>query len=74
MESSQSFAVLPIAPSTYSAVKACEADPQRRPARAQRDAQLRQDVERVWRVHRRLYGARRLAWHATKVVGNRGGN
>ncbi len=53
-------AVLPIAPATYYETKARQADPARRPARAQRDAALRPEVERVWRAHRRVYGARKV--------------
>ena len=40
--------VLPIAPSTYYEVKAREADESRLPARAARDAQLREQIRRVW--------------------------
>jgi putative transposase len=50
-------AQLPIAPSTYYEQKAREADPSRRPARQQRDAVLRPQVERVWREQRSCYGA-----------------
>ena len=53
-------AVLPIAPSTYSEQKARQADPTRLPARAQREARLRPEIERVWRSHRRVYGAKKV--------------
>ena len=53
-------AVLPIAPSTYYEQKARQADPSRQPARAQRDAQLRPAIERVWQTHRRVYGAKKV--------------
>jgi transposase InsO family protein len=53
-------AVLPIAPSTYYEQKARQADPTRRPARAQRDAQLRPEIARVWQTNRRVYGARKV--------------
>jgi putative transposase len=53
-------AVLPIAPSTYYEQKARQADPTRRPARAQRDAALAPEIERVWRSHRRVYGAKKV--------------
>ena len=53
-------AVLPIAPSTYYVAKACEADPTRRPARAQRDEQRCREIQRVWRANRRVYGARKV--------------
>jgi len=53
-------AVLPIAPSTYYEQKARQADPTRLPARAQREARLRPEIERVWRSHRRVYGAKKI--------------
>jgi transposase InsO family protein len=53
-------AVLPIAPSTYYEQKARQADPTRLPARAQRDAVLRPEIERVWRTHRQVYGAKKV--------------
>ena len=53
-------AVLPIAPSTYYEAKAREADPSRVPARLTRDAQLRAEIDRVWRANRRVYGARKV--------------
>lgn len=52
--------VLPIAPSTYYASKAREADPSLRSARARRDEELRADVQRVWEENRRVYGARKV--------------
>jgi len=52
--------VIPIAPSTYYEVKARHADPARQPARAQRDARLRPEIERVWRANRRVYGAKKV--------------
>ncbi len=53
-------AVLPIAPSTYYEQKAREADATRQPARAQRDAQLRPEIARVWQANRRVYGAKKV--------------
>jgi transposase InsO family protein len=53
-------AVLPIAPSTYYEAKAREADPTRLPMRARRDAQLRPEIDRVWRANRRVYGAKKV--------------
>jgi len=53
-------AVLPIAPSTYHEHKARQADPSRLPARTQRDAELSQQVARVWRENRQVYGARKV--------------
>jgi len=53
-------AVLPIAPSTYYAHKVRERDPSQCSARAQRDAALRPEVQRVWNENRRLYGAMKV--------------
>jgi len=44
-------AVLPIAPSRYYELKGRERDPHRRPARARRDEQLGEHIDRVWREH-----------------------
>jgi transposase InsO family protein len=52
--------VLAIAPSGYYEHRAREADPSRRPARAQRDEQLRGEILRVWNANRRVYGARKV--------------
>jgi putative transposase len=52
--------VLPIAPSTYYEQKARENDPTRLPARAQRDAVLSDEIERVWKENRRVYGAHKV--------------
>ena len=51
---------LPIAPSTYYEQKAREADPSRLPARVVRDAELREEIERVWKEHFGVYGARKV--------------
>ena len=53
-------AELPIAPSTYYEHKARAADPTRVPRRARWDAQLRPEIERVWRANRRVYGAKKV--------------
>ena len=53
-------AVLPIAPSSYYEHKAREVDPQRLPARAQRDAELRAQIQRVWEENFRVYGVRKV--------------
>ena len=53
-------AVLPIAPSTYYALKQCEADPSLRSLRAQRDERLRGDIGRVWRENFEVYGVRKV--------------
>jgi transposase InsO family protein len=52
--------VLPIAPSTYYAQKAIEADPAKRSARAIRDAGLCEEVERVWKENFGVYGVRKV--------------
>jgi transposase InsO family protein len=62
-------AVLPIAPSTYYEQKARQADPTRQPARAQRDARLWPEITRVWRAHRRVYGAKKL-WKQLRREGH----
>ncbi len=51
---------LPIAPSTYYEQKAREADLSRLPDRAVRDAQLREEIERVWKEHFGVYGVRKV--------------
>jgi transposase InsO family protein len=51
---------LPIAPSTYFEQKARQADPDRRPARAKRDARLRPAIRRVWEESYQLYGVRKV--------------
>ncbi len=52
--------VLPIAPSTYHEHKAKQRDPFRRSARCVRDAALREQIERVWKENRSVYGARKV--------------
>jgi putative transposase len=51
-------AQLPIAPSTYFEHKAMQADSSRLSARAQRDAQLRPEITRVWEQNESVYGAK----------------
>ena len=51
---------LPIAPSTYYEQKAREADPSRRSARSVRDVEFREKIERVWKEHFGVYGARKV--------------
>jgi putative transposase len=60
--------VLPIAPSTYYAQKACEAEPSKRSARAIRDAGLREEIERVWKENFAVYGARKI-WRQLRREG-----
>ncbi len=53
-------AQLPIAPATYYEQKARKADPSRLPDRAVRDAELRPEIERVWKENRSVYGPRKV--------------
>ncbi len=53
-------AVLPIAPSTYYEHKARQRDPDRCPRRAQRDALLEPEIQRVWDDNFRVYGAHKV--------------
>ena len=53
-------AELPIAPSTYYEYKAREADPERLPARHQRDAAMEIEIRRAWEENFRVYGARKV--------------
>lgn len=52
--------VLPIAPSTYYAHKAQEADPERRSTRAKRDAELKVEIRRVFDQNFQAYGAEKV--------------
>jgi putative transposase len=60
--------VLPIAPSTYYAHTAREADPQRRSARDQRDRALMPEIERVWNENFQVYGVRKV-WRQLRREG-----
>jgi transposase InsO family protein len=53
-------AQVPIAPSTYYAWRAQTRDPARRSTRAQRDAALRVEIQRVWDENFRVYGAEKV--------------
>lgn len=53
-------AELPIAPSTYYAHKARQADPGRLPPRVVRDAELCTAIRRVWEENFQVYGARKV--------------
>jgi len=53
-------AMLPIASSTYQEQKARQADPTRLPERTRRDIVLCDEILRVWKENRRLYGARKV--------------
>ena len=60
--------VLPIAPSVYHEHVARRADPSRMPARAKRDAELRQKVQRVFEENLRVYGVRQV-WRQLRREG-----
>jgi putative transposase len=60
--------VLPIAPSTYYEQKARQVDPSRLPERLVRDVELREEIERVWKENRSVYGARKV-WLQMKREG-----
>ena len=60
--------VLPIAPSTYHEHVARRADPSRLPPRAKRDAELRQEVQRVFEENLGVYGVRKV-WHQLRREG-----
>ena len=60
--------VLPIAPSSYYAQKARQADPRRLPARALRDLGVREEIDRVWKENQSVYGARKV-WLQLKREG-----
>jgi len=53
-------AVLPIAPSTYYLHKTRQRHPELLPSRAKRDAELREEIRRVWKENFRVYGARKV--------------
>ena len=52
--------VLAIAPSGYYTYRARHVDPTQRPARAQRDEVLREQIQRVWERNRGVYGVRKV--------------
>ena len=61
-------AVLPIAPATYYAHKACARDPELRSARAKRDEELRSKIRRVHEENFSVYGAEKV-WRQLKREG-----
>ena len=61
-------AVLPIAPATYFRHKRCQGDPARRSRRAQRDAWLRTQIQRVRAENFDVYGPRKV-WRQLKREG-----
>jgi putative transposase len=60
--------VLQIAPSGYRAYAAKRADPTRCCARLKRDEVLRTQIERIWQVNFKVYGADKV-WHQIKREG-----
>ncbi|WP_451989578.1 IS3 family transposase [Azospirillum argentinense] len=60
--------VLPIAPSTYYAHAARQADPSKAPARSRSDAVLREAIRRVWDVNFQVYGVRKV-WRQLRREG-----
>ncbi|MEF2546388.1 IS3 family transposase [Aurantimonas sp. E1-2-R+4] len=60
--------VLPIAPSTYHEHAARKRDPDRRPARERRDAELCDDIRRVFEANFGVYGVRKV-WRQLKREG-----
>ena len=61
---------LPIAPSTYHRHRQRRSDPTRRSARAQRDATLRVEIQRVYDEHHQVYGPRKV-WKQLRREGIR---
>ena len=60
--------VLPIAPATYYEHRARRLDPSRRPARAQRDDELEQQIRRVFEENFRVYGVEKV-WRQLRREG-----
>ena len=60
--------VLPIAPSTYHEHVARQADPSRLPSRAKHDAELPQEVQRVFDDNLGVYGVRKV-WRQLRREG-----
>ncbi|WP_114857441.1 IS3 family transposase [Azospirillum brasilense] len=60
--------VLPIAPSTYYAHAARQADPSKAPARSRSDTVLREAIRRVWDVNFQVYGVRKV-WRQLRREG-----
>ncbi len=54
------FRLLPIAPSTYDEHVDRRRDPAKLSARAKRDAELRDEIQRVWEENFRVYGVRKV--------------
>jgi hypothetical protein len=62
--------VLPVTPSTYHAAVAKCVDPSRLPARARRDAALKDEVRHVFEANFRVYGVRKV-WRQLQREGSR---
>lgn len=60
--------VLPIAPSTYHVHAARRVDPAKAPARVQRDAELCENIQRIFNENFGVYGARKI-WHQLRREG-----
>jgi len=60
---------LPIAPSTYHAAKACQADPACRSARARHDEALSVEIQRIFDDNFGVYGVRKV-WEQLKREGH----
>ena len=61
-------AQVPIAPSTYSAHKAREGEPERAPVRVRRDGWLSGEIRRVYDEHFQVYGVRKV-WRQLRREG-----
>ena len=59
---------LPIAPATYHECNAREREPERMPARSQRDQALCADIRRIWDENFQVYGVRKV-WRQLKREG-----
>lgn len=59
---------LPIAPATFYDHLAKRSDPSRLSARAQRDTELKPEIERVFEENLRVYGVRKV-WHQMRREG-----
>jgi hypothetical protein len=60
--------VLPIAPSVYYELKARQGDPDRQPPRVRHDQRVSEQIQRVWRDNREVYGVRKV-WNQLKREG-----
>jgi len=65
-------AVVPIAPSTYYEHKAQEREPERRSARAKRDAELCVKIQKVWDENEQAYGYRKVHCQVNRAEQKKG--